>query len=96
MYDRTKNLAAVGSKAMLKFMNTYGASADTVLGEILLYIFLEQELDAPKIMSKIELGSSNMDTVSKSDGVHILSLNKSGQPFHQLVFGVSHIVGDLK
>lgn len=96
LYDRTKNLAAVGSQAMLKFMNTYGASADTVLGEILLYIFLEQELDAPKIMSKIELDGSNRNTVSKSDGVHLLSLNQSGQPFHQLVFGASHIVGDLK
>lgn len=81
---------------MLKFMNTYGESADTVLGEILLYMFLEQELDVPKIVSKIEFYGSNRNTVSKSDGVHLLSLNKSGQPFLQLVFGASHIVGDLK
>lgn len=93
--DRTKNQAAVGAQAMLKFMNTYGAKAETVLGEILLYVFLEQELDAPKIMSKIEINESNRNAVSESDGIHLLSVNKSGQPFHQLVFGASDIVGDL-
>lgn len=85
---------AVGSQAILKFMQRYGADAETVLGEILLYIFLEQELDAPKIMTKIELEETR-GVVSKSDGVHLLSLNLSGQPIHQLVFGASDIVGDL-
>lgn len=93
--DRTKNEAAVGSQAMLKFITTYGSKAETVLGEILLYIFMEQELDAPKIMSKVEIDESNRNAVSKSDGVHLLSLDKSGQAFHQLVFGASDIVGDL-
>lgn len=93
--ESTKNSAAVGSQAMLKFIRKYGANAGNVLGEIMLYIFLEQELDAPKIMSKIELDEYNRGTVSKSDGVHLLSQFKSGQPFHQLVFGASDIVGDL-
>lgn len=93
--DMTKNKSAVGSRAMLKFMQKYGTDAESVLGEILLYIFMEQELDAPKIMSKIELDEYNRGVVSKSDGVHLLSLNQSGQPFHQLVFGASDIIGDL-
>ncbi len=93
--DSTKNSAAVGSKAMLKFVQKYGASAGNVFGEILLYIFLEQELNAPKIMSKIELDEYNRGMVSKSDGIHLLSQSISGQPFHQLVFGASDIVGDL-
>lgn len=80
---------------MLKFGQKYGSNAETVLGEILLYIFLEQELDAPKIMSKIELDEYNRDTVSKSGGVHLLSFNRSGQPVHQLVFGASDIIGNL-
>ena len=75
-------------------MQKYGSEAETVLGEILLYIFLEQELDAPKIMTKIELEETR-GVVSKSDGVHLLSLNLSGQPIHQLVFGASDVVGDL-
>ena len=57
---------------------------------------MEQELDAPKIMSKVEIDETNRNAVSKSDGVHLLSINKSGQPFHQLVFGASDIVGDLQ
>lgn len=96
LVDRTKNPAAVGAQAMLKFIRTYGANAETILGEILLYVFMEQELDAPKIMSKIEIDEFNRNTVSKSDGVHLLSLDKSGQPFHQLVFGASDIVGNLQ
>jgi len=91
----TKNDAAVGSRAMLKFMQKYGADAGSVLGEILLFIFMEQELDAPKIMSKIELDEYNRGIVSKSDGIHLLSLDRSGQPFHQLVFGASDLVGVL-
>ena len=45
--------------------------------------------------SKVEIDESNRNAVSKSDGVHLLSINKSGQAFHQLVFGASDIVGDL-
>jgi hypothetical protein len=95
LIDRTKNEAAVGAQAMLKFIQKYGSNAETVLGEILLYTFLEQELDAPKIMSRIELDGNRQNAVSKSDGVHLLSLNLTGQPFHQLVFGASDINGNL-
>lgn len=94
LVDRTKNEAAVGAQAMLKFIQKYGSNAKTVLGEIMLYTFLEQELNAPKIMSRIEL-DGNLRSVSKSDGVHLLSLNLTGQPFHQLVFGASDITGNL-
>lgn len=96
LIDRTKNEAAVGAQAMLKFIQKYGANAETVLGEIMLYTFLEQELDAPKIMSRIELDTYHRNTVSKADGVHLLSLNLTGQPFHQLVFGAADINGKLE
>lgn len=95
IYDMSKNQTAIGSQAMLKFMQKYGTNAETVLGEILLYVFMEQELDAPKIMSRIELDEYNRNAVSKSDGIHLLSVDRSGQPFHQLVFGASDIVGNL-
>lgn len=94
LVDRTKNEAAVGAQAMLKFIKKYGSNAETVLGEIMLYTFLEQELDAPKIMSRIEL-EGYQNSVSKSDGVHLFSQNLNGQPFHQLVFGASDITGNL-
>ena len=91
----TKSDTAIGSNAMLKFINTYDSSAKTVLGEILLYVFLEQALDAPKIMTKLEIDGLNGGLISKSDGVHLLREEISGQPFHQLVFGASDIDGRL-
>ena len=84
IYDMSKNQTAIGSQAMLKFMQKYGTNAETVLGEILLYVFMEQELDAPKIMSRIELDEYNRNAVSKSDGIHLLSVDRA-----------SDIVGDL-
>ena len=66
------------------------------LGEILLYAFLEQILDAPKIMSKVELFSTTNIQSSKCDGIHLLSLGGYGQPYYQLVFGSSSVVGDMR
>ena len=37
--------------------NDYGAGGE--LGEILLYLFLENKLDAPKLLSKVELKTSD-------------------------------------
>jgi len=95
IFDRTKSERAIGSEAMRKFIFKYGSRAETILGEILLYVFMEQELDAPKIMSRLELDEYSRNMVSKSDGIHLLSVNNFGQPFYQLVFGASDIIGDL-
>ena len=67
------------------------------LGEILLYVFLEQVLGAPKIMSKVELQTGAKQYGSKCDGIHLLSLEqKFGMPYYHMVFGTSSIVGDMK
>ncbi len=63
---------------------------DKTLGEILLYAFLEDCLNAPKLMSKIELGSSD----AICDGIHLLAL-PSPVSAHQLVFGASNLNGNL-
>ena len=42
------------------------------LGEILLYVFLEQVLGAPKILSKVELQTGAKQFDSKCDGIHLL------------------------
>lgn len=65
------------------------------LGEILLYAFLEQILDAPKIMSKVELVTTTNAHSSKCDGIHLLSLEGHQQPYYQLVFGFSSVSGDI-
>ena len=88
-------VGAVGTQALIEFSKSYGANADSVMGELLLYIFLEQELNAPKIMSKIEF-SQHTGVVSKSDGIHLLATTEHGRPFNQLVFGASNIQGSLQ
>ena len=47
-------------------------------------------------MTKLEINELNGGLISKSNGVHLLREEISGQPFHQLVFGVSDITGQLK
>ena len=73
----------------------YGRSKDTLLGEVLLYVFMEQGLNAPKIISKIEI-DDNGSLKSKSDGVHLLMAGNGGVAYDQLIFGASDIQGDLE
>ncbi|SET02246.1 protein of unknown function [Methanococcoides vulcani] len=63
------------------------------LGEVLLYCFLESHLEAPKILTKLEIKTANNDYVKGADGVHLLKLNSSD---FQLIFGESKLDSDLK
>lgn len=65
------------------------------LGELLLYIFLEQVLVAPKLMSKVEIGNYGGFITSKSSGIHLLTADEA-VPFSQVIFGTSMINGDLQ
>lgn len=71
--------------------NDNGAGGE--LGEILLYLFLEIKLNAPKLLSKVELKTSSNQYVYGSDGIHLLCL---GDKAFQLVLGESKIKGNLK
>ncbi|OMD33308.1 hypothetical protein BSK66_09955 [Paenibacillus odorifer] len=62
------------------------------LGEFLLFCFLEGHLNAPKILSKLELKTSTELYVNGSDGIHFLKL-PSGN--YQLIFGESKLYEDL-
>lgn len=62
------------------------------LGEILLYCLLESHLNAPKILSKMELKTSNNDYVKGSDGVHLLKISDKD---YQLVLGESKLYSEL-
>ena len=87
---------AIGLKAielLRKADNPKDNGAGGELGEILLYLFLEQKLNAPKLLSKVELKSSKNQYVFGSDGVHLLCL---GERSFQLVLGESKIKGDLQ
>lgn len=78
----------------LRLMNQNGRPDEkgtgNELGELLLYIFLEQVLGAPRLMSKVEINGLSATTTSKSDGIHLLTSVGNNQ-FNQLVFGASLI-----
>ncbi len=92
--DMHKPIGALGTQALIQFQKAYGQNAESILGELMLYLFLEQELNAPKIMSKIEF-SQHGGLVSKSDGIHLFATTEFGRPFNQLVFGASNIEGSI-
>lgn len=70
-------------------------NTDDELGEMLLYIFLEQVLKAPKLMSKMEISNSAGCTTSKSSGIHLLTFDVA-VPHSEIILGTSMIKGDLK
>lgn len=69
------------------------SSNEGELGEILLYCLLECHLGAPKILTKLEIKTSNNDYVKGADGVHLLKLNESD---YQLILGESKMNSDLQ
>ena len=89
----------IGTKAIELLRSAYRMDEDQIseeLGDIMLYVFLEQMLEAPKLYSKIELNPYGSQITSNGGGVHLLSLDNGGRPAYQMVFGKSKIVGDLR
>ena len=62
------------------------------LGELLLFCFLEGHIDSPKILTKLELKTSNNLYVNGSDGVH---LKKISDNKYKLIFCESKTIQDL-
>lgn len=69
------------------------SSNEGELGEILLYCLLESHLGAPKILTKLEIKTSNNDYVKGADGVHLLKITDTD---YQLILGESKLNSDLK
>lgn len=95
--DCTETISREATNYLRTVSNPKDKGAGGELGEILLYLFLEQVLDAPKLLSKVELKSSPNQYIYGSDGVHLHSGKTEAQePFYQLVLGEAKIKGDLK
>jgi len=95
-FRTTDSADAIGLKAIEQLRsasNPKDKGAGGELGEILLYLFLEIKLGAPKLLSKVELKTASNQYVYGSDGVHLLSL---GDKDFQLVLGESKIKGKLE
>lgn len=89
--DKYKDKAVtLSKKAREKFKEA--TKNDGELGELLLFCFLEGHLNAPKILTKLELKTSNQLYVNGSDGVH---LKKLSDKKYQLIFGESKTYDDL-
>lgn len=89
--EKYKNQAGtLVDKAKEKFVEYF--QNDGELGELLLYCFLETHLKAAKILSKLELKTTNKKYVNGSDGVHYLKLPNGN---YQLIFGESKMYTDL-
>lgn len=65
------------------------------LGEILLYLFMECDLNAPKILSKMELKTNKNDYVKGADGVFLHSYNKEGHKIFDLIIGEAKIENNI-
>ena len=67
------------------------------LGEMLVYTLLEEKLDAPKILSRVELSTDAVNYSSECESIHLLTLGEAdGQATYEMVFGTSNIVGDIQ
>ena len=82
---------ALSKKAREKFKEY--SKNDGELGELLLFCFLEAQLKAPKILSKLELKTSTKLYVNGADGVHFLELEDGN---YQLIFGESKMYKEIK
>lgn len=92
----TESIGLRAANLLRKVCNTDETWIGEELGNVMLYVFLEQILGAPKLYNKIELSHSGSHNIQNGGGVHLLSLNKGGTPSYQMVFGKSNVIGDLK
>ena len=91
-YRRSDDVESIALEAVERIRAQQG---DGGLGEILLYVLLEQILEAPKALSKIELERAAGQVTSRGDAIHVLA--PGGQaPTNCLVFGTSNVVGDIE
>jgi len=96
-YSLNDDVQSIGLDALRELQRTGSSlSDDNHFSEIMLYSFLECALNAPKIMSKIELSNTGGSFRSHSSGVHLLPSENLSILNHQLVFGASKIVNNLK
>ncbi|MGM9970102.1 MAG: DUF1837 domain-containing protein [Anaeroplasma sp.] len=86
-YEDQEELQLKFYDAIKKIPNRAGFK-ESILGNLLLYTFLEQVLNAPKLFNCITLSSTN----AKSESVHMLNIDGRKT---KLIFGTSEILSDL-
>ncbi len=82
------------AKALNKFReirNEKDNGSGAELGEILLYLFMEYDLEAPKLLSKMELKTNKNDYIKGADGVFLHWYEKGRYKIFDLVIGEAKI-----
>lgn len=87
--DDPSLMMEVASKVQSQFRKPEKTSGEG--GEVILYSLLEGHLEAPKVLSKMELKTSSDHYVHGSDGMHLLRVDDGS---YQLIFGESKMYGD--
>lgn len=65
-------------------------------GELLLYLFLENCLHAPKLLSKMEIKTTRNQYIYGADGLHLyMTKDKYGNMLYQFVIGEAKIKNDI-
>lgn len=85
-----------GRKQLREVRNQNDNGAGGELGELLLYLFLENCLHAPKLLSKMEIKTTRNQYVYGADGLHLyITKDKYGNPVYQFIIGEAKIKNDI-
>lgn len=90
-WDEYKNKPMLLSRMVRDKFRKF-SSNDGELGELMLFSFLEADLKAPKIATKMELKTNPNMYFNGADGVHYLKISDQN---YQLIFGESKVYTDL-
>jgi len=89
-FEKDKRWGELYAKAASKFRDYSENEGEA--GELLLFCFLEAHLQAPKILTKLEIKLSSNDYAKGSDGIHLLEITPKN---YQLIFGESKLDQNL-
>ena len=90
----TKKIPNLTRKAMMEFRkisNKKDCGNGGELGELLLYIFLESNLKAYKLLSKMELKTNSEDYIKGADGIYLYEYEDDDNEKH-----FEYIIGEAK
>ncbi len=95
-FDRDPEMAI--SKAISRFHEVVNAGngAGGELGELLLYMFLETVLGAPKLLSKMELKGTRNQYNYNSDAAHFYTFKTESGQHNQIILCESKLMGNYK
>jgi len=89
-FESSQRYGEMNTRALEKFRDYKENEGEA--GELLLFCFLEAHLNAPKILTKLEIKLSGNDYAKGSDGVHLLEISERK---YQLIFGESKLDDSL-